>query len=243
MGNFYEDVIKKDARFLSTAAIRDLALLEPATRAAVAAILADSLAAGLPLMVFETYRSQERQSMLFDQGATQLQEVGVHHYGLACDIVKLVKGQPSWDGDFSFLGILGKKHGLVWGGDWGHPERPHSFRDYDHVQRCAVSDQENLFSGDWYPGQDYDPFGPQAGTPAPPGAPPAPTVYRPGMRGEAVFKIQCRLQNLGYLPDGQTDWVYGPKTAAAVAEFQKGQGLNADGIVGPLTLKALEIQI
>jgi len=184
MGNFYEEVIKKDPRFLSTAAIRDVNLLEPVTRAAVAAILADSLAAGLELMVFETYRSQERQSLLYEQGATQLKTVGVHHYGLACDIVKRVQGQPSWDGDFSFLGRLGRKHGLIWGGDWGAPGKPHSFRDTDHVQRCAVSHQGDLFRGGWYPAQNYDPYGGEEAA-----APEAPAVYRLGSKGEAVFKI------------------------------------------------------
>jgi|GEM_PF-983142 hypothetical protein len=239
MGNFYEEVIRKDPRFMATAAIRDVNLLEPVTRAAVAAILADSLAAGLELMVFETYRSQERQSLLFDRGATQLRTVGVHHYGLACDIVKVVKGQSSWDGDFSFLGRLGKKHGLIWGGDWGTPKRSHSFRDYDHVQRCTVADQEGLFSGGWYPAQDYDPYASLFGSPLQ-----AQAVYRLGSKGEAVFKIQCRLKNLGYFPTGRTDWIYGPETAEAVAAFQRGHGgLVVDGECGPATLAALEITL
>ena len=103
MGNFYTDVIMNDARFHSTQAISDIGLLEPATRAAVQAMIADAAAQGISLMVFETYRSQERQQVLFDRGATKLRTVGVHHYGLACDIVKSVNGQPNWDGDFSFL--------------------------------------------------------------------------------------------------------------------------------------------
>ena len=59
------------------------------------------------------------------------------------------------------------------------------------------------------------------------------TVYRltsPRMRGSMVFAIQCRLNHLGYLPKGPFDWVYGPGTAAAVAEFQKAHGaLVVDG--------------
>ncbi len=73
------------------------------------------------------------------------------------------------------------------------------------------------------------------------------TVYRltsPRMRGSMVFAIQCRLNHLGYLPKGPFDWVYGPGTAAAVAEFQKAHGaLVVDGEVGPLTLAALEIKL
>jgi len=158
MGNFYTDVIMNDARFHSTQAISDIGLLEPATRAAVQAMIADAAAQGISLMVFETYRSQERQQVLFDRGASKLRTVGVHHYGLACDIVKSVNGQPNWDGDFSFFAGLAKAHGLIWGGDWGTPNQPHSFRDTDHVQRCSVRDQDGLFAGTWYPDDSYDPF-------------------------------------------------------------------------------------
>jgi hypothetical protein len=158
MDNFYTDIICKDPRFNTTHRVDSLDLLEPITKAAVLAILADAEAAGHNMMVFETYRSQQRQGQLYDQGVTQLQKVGVHHYGLAADIVKVVDGEPSWDGDFSFLGVLAKKNGLIWGGDWGTPDQPHSFRDTCHVQRCAVGDQRALFSGDWYPDQNYNPY-------------------------------------------------------------------------------------
>jgi hypothetical protein len=88
-----------------------------------------------------------------------LQTVGVHHYGLACDIVKDMNGKPSWDGDFSFFGKLAPAHGLVWGGDWGEPAVAHKFRDTDHVQRILVAMQQQLFSGVWYPDDSYNPFG------------------------------------------------------------------------------------
>src|SRR5215831_13454236 len=158
MGNFFTDVIKKDPRFHSTNRISDIALLEPVTRAAVQAVIADAAARGIKLMIFETFRSQERQMTLFEQGATQLRTVGVHNYGLACDLVKDINGEPSWKGDFSFLGVIAPHHRLVWGGDWGRPDLPHSFRDNDHVQRCSVAMQSQLFSGVWYPDADYDPF-------------------------------------------------------------------------------------
>ena len=158
MSNFYTDVISPDPRFHSTQPIADLALLEPVTRSAVQAVIADAAAHGISLMVFETYRSQERQAMLFEQGASQLRTVGVHHYGLACDMVKSIGGTPSWKGDFSFLGDIGKAHGLIWGGDWGTPNLPHSFRDTDHVQRCSIARQAALFRGDWYPDAGYNPF-------------------------------------------------------------------------------------
>lgn len=147
------------SRFRSTDCIRDLALLEPETRAAVEGIITDAKQLGIELIVTETYRSVERQEQLFRQGATKLQAVGVHHYGLAADFAKLVDGTASWSGDWSFLGELAERHELIWGGTWGTPG-PHSFVDSDHVQRCALADQRRLFAGIWYPDGDYDPCAP-----------------------------------------------------------------------------------
>lgn len=156
--SFYSDVIEGDSRFNSSNRIADLNLLEPITRDAVHAILSDAAAMGHQMMIFETYRSQNRQEDLYDQGVTQLYRVGVHHYGLACDIVKVVDGEPSWDGSFGFLRDLAKKHGLISGLDWGRPDIGHSFLDPCHLQRIAVADQKGLFSGLWYPSESYDPY-------------------------------------------------------------------------------------
>jgi hypothetical protein len=156
--SFYTDVIAKDPRFNTVKCINDPNLLEPITRQQVQAIIKDAEQLGFNLMIFETYRSSERQRVLFEQNATKLRKVGVHHYGLACDIVKNVGGEPSWKGDFSFLGHLARHHGLVWGGDWGQPGLRHSFQDDDHVQRCTLGRQPSLFSGAWYPDNKYGPY-------------------------------------------------------------------------------------
>jgi hypothetical protein len=156
--NFYQDVIQRSQSFLSPNRVSDIALLEPATRDAVQAIIADANAHGIKLMIYETYRSQLRQTALFNQGASQLRTVGVHHYGLACDLVKDIAGDPSWKGDFTFLRELARAHALIWGGDWETPNQPHSFRDNDHVQRCSVARQAKLFRGEWYPSADYNPY-------------------------------------------------------------------------------------
>ena len=161
MPNFYDNVISKDPRFASAARISDLDLLEPTTRNAVTQIIADAKANGLELMVFETYRSQARQQDLFTHGATQLKTVGVHHYGLACDLVKNINGDPSWKGDFSLLGHLARQYGLIWGGDWGNPGIAHSFIDEPHVQRCSLARQASLFQRSWYPDATYSPYADQ----------------------------------------------------------------------------------
>lgn len=158
MGNFYSEVISLDARFRSSSLVDDPALLEPVTRQLVQQLLAMAQKIGIALMIYETYRSQQRQQELFNKGATKLRAVGVHHYGLACDIVRSVNGEPSWKGDFSFLGNLAQSCGLIWGGDWGAPQIQHHFVDSVHVQRCTVARQGDLFAGLWYPEETYDPY-------------------------------------------------------------------------------------
>ncbi|MFZ1049470.1 MAG: hypothetical protein WAN41_02170, partial [Candidatus Sulfotelmatobacter sp.] len=96
MGNFYTDVISKDTRFESVSRVSDPSLLEQSTRQLVAGIVSAAGQMGIELMIYETYRSEERQQDLFNHGATKLRTVGVHHYGLACDIVRVVNGEPSW---------------------------------------------------------------------------------------------------------------------------------------------------
>ena len=63
-------------------------------------------------------------------------------------------------------------------------------------------------------------------------------TYRQGATGEQVRVIQTKLKNWGYY-DGAVDGVFGSRTAEAVRYFQRKNGLTADGIVGPATLKAL----
>ncbi len=158
MGNFYTDVIQPDVRFNNTGRVNDVQLLEPVMQSAVAAIIAEAGTLSIALMPYETYRSQARQAILYEQGVSKLEHVGVHHYGLACDLVKVINGEPSWKGDFTFLGHLARTHGLVWGGDWGQPTVRHTFIDAVHVQRITVADQSRLFNGSWYPDDAYDPY-------------------------------------------------------------------------------------
>jgi len=156
MSNFYIDVIQQDPRFNSVDRIADPMLLEPVTRLAVQNIVQAAAGLGLPVMIFETYRSQARQESLFEQGKTQLKTVGVHGYGLAADLVRVVNGQPTWAVDYTFLGPLAREYGMISGVDWGEPGVHHSFIDPDHVQRITVAQQDSLFAGNWYPDDGGD---------------------------------------------------------------------------------------
>lgn len=63
-----------------------------------------------------------------------------------------------------------------------------------------------------------------------------------GSRGDYVYVVQDKLKKWGYY-DGNIDGVYGNETRVAVQEFQRKNGLTADGIVGDETAKALGINI
>ncbi|MGW0705937.1 protein kinase domain-containing protein [Streptomyces sp. NPDC002643] len=65
------------------------------------------------------------------------------------------------------------------------------------------------------------------------------TIKR-GDGGSQVREAQCLLRHLhGITEVGEADGDFGPLTQAAVITFQKRAGLDADGIVGPNTWRAL----
>jgi peptidoglycan hydrolase-like protein with peptidoglycan-binding domain len=64
-------------------------------------------------------------------------------------------------------------------------------------------------------------------------------IIRPDTTGDRVTQLQVALVGLGYdlVPDGR----YGPRTQAAVRDFQSRNSLEVDGISGPRTQAALGI--
>lgn len=147
---WYTDTIQKDLRFNSALACRDTALLFPTFLARVEEALSKLAELGQSFEIVETYRSQERQEELFREGATELRQVGVHHFGLACDCVRLIGGAANWQpGVYVEYGQQMQAAGLVWGGSWA------TLKDLVHVQMISVEDQSKLFSGSWYPDESY----------------------------------------------------------------------------------------
>ena len=61
----------------------------------------------------------------------------------------------------------------------------------------------------------------------------------PGATGSQVKTLQRALAALGFSP-GTPDGDYGPSTQAAVEQFQTSKGLTPDGVVGAVTLAALQ---
>jgi peptidoglycan L-alanyl-D-glutamate endopeptidase CwlK len=102
---------------------RDPTLLHPILRTALAVILPQLEAEGMPFGIFEGFRSPERQAQLYAEGRTQPGKVvtkahpwdSYHQFGLAADIVGRPKSQWSWSVPESWwhrLHELGREHGL-----------------------------------------------------------------------------------------------------------------------------------
>lgn len=102
-------------------------------------VLAACRARGADYYVISGYRSLEEQDLLYAQGRTMAGHVvtharggsSPHNYGLAADLTRDGrldrKGlQPDWDAEsYAILGEEAERVGLVWGGRWVRPDRPH----------------------------------------------------------------------------------------------------------------------
>lgn len=87
---------------------------------------------GLNVLITETYRSQERQNYLYEQGRTRQGQIVTwtkksrHTNRRAWDICKNLKGHEYSDTQFFIkCGNIARELGIVWGGDWSTPDRPH----------------------------------------------------------------------------------------------------------------------
>ena len=60
-----------------------------------------------------------------------------------------------------------------------------------------------------------------------------------GSRGDSGRTLQQQLQRAGFNPGG-VDGSFGARTDQSVRSFQRAKGLEVDGQVGPLTLRALQ---
>lgn len=97
-----------------------------------------------PIFLTEGFRTAERQRELYSIGRIKgiivkpWQVVtrakpgqSYHNYGLAADIAFSSKEPYSEEHPWKLLGQIAPKHGLEWGGNWKHPDRPHLQQSYD----------------------------------------------------------------------------------------------------------------
>lgn len=62
---------------------------------------------------FETFRSESRQHYLFGNNVTRINSLGMHHFGLACDFVKVLNNNFYWLLDYDALRKAGNEIGLT----------------------------------------------------------------------------------------------------------------------------------
>jgi hypothetical protein len=68
---------------------------------------------------------------------------------------------------------------------------------------------------------------------------PGPPLMRLGARGDEVRVVEARLAALGYWP-GAVDGVFDDDMLHATVALQKTAGIEADGVVGPITQRVLD---
>ena len=115
-----------------TKTCRDLKELTPNAKIACEMFLEECKKQGLKVLITETYRSQERQNYLYEQGRTRAGKVVTwtkssrHTSRRAWDVCKNIKGQEYSDSNFfKKCGAIAKKLGITWGGTWNTPDTPH----------------------------------------------------------------------------------------------------------------------
>ena len=117
-----------------TKMVRDISALSPEAQKACNLFMAECKKRGLNVLITETYRSQERQNYLYQQGRTRPGKVVTwtkksrHTSRRAWDICKNKKGEEYSDESFfKACGEVAKKYGITWGGTWKTPntDTPH----------------------------------------------------------------------------------------------------------------------
>ena len=94
---------------------------------------------GIDLLITSTYRDNESQQALYEQGRTTAGKVVTnakagdswHNWRCAVDVVPMVNGKPDWDCShpvWAIVGELGKQAGLEWAGEW------RTFKELAHFQ-------------------------------------------------------------------------------------------------------------
>ena len=135
--------------------------LHPSIRDKVKNMILEAEKDGIHLRVYEALRSFERQLLLYNQPFDKKDNDGdklidepdekvtnakpgdtYHNYALAADLVEIKDGKALWlNPNWGYIGLLGEKHGLEWGGRW-------DFKDYPHfqVKGIAINHLKNLYA-------------------------------------------------------------------------------------------------
>ena len=134
---------------------RSLDELNPIVKSKVQTFIVMCDMENIDLLVTSTYRDNESQTALYNQGRTTPGNIvtnakageSYHNYRCAVDIVPLRNGKPVWNTNGSDwelwkrIGELGKEAGLEWAGDWV------SFKEFAHFQYTGGLSLKDLQNG------------------------------------------------------------------------------------------------
>lgn len=130
---------------------RDIADLLPIVAAKASAFISACKALGIDVIITSTYRDNESQAALYNQGRTSLgakvtnAQAGqsFHNYRCAFDFAPIVNGKINWNDADTFIkcGVIAESVGLVWAGRWK------SFKELAHVQYTGGLTIEDLKNG------------------------------------------------------------------------------------------------
>lgn len=95
--------------------------------------IAEANKAGIPVALFESFRSPARQEQIYAQGRSSPGKIvsnakayqSWHQYGIAADIALFDDGRWSWNFDPKKISQFFDLDKLIWGGTFKSPDGPH----------------------------------------------------------------------------------------------------------------------
>ena len=214
---------------------RDLSLLHPDLQKKFAELKTLCENNGLKIQNTSTLRNAAEQADCVKRGTSSVSYPNsMHNWGVAVDFCR-ADGKGAYndaDGFFSKVGRLAESIGLIWGGSWNKPDKPHL-----QLAMWGVKPSEQLISKYGTPDRFKQSWGSSSSA-----SPVKEKSYlEKGDRGEKVKELQKNLNAFGYNLD--VDGIYGEKTEAAVKSYQRGHGLVIDGVAGTKTFASLKSEI
>lgn len=130
---------------------RNLDDLLPVVKLKAEAFVAACLLEGIDIIITSTYRDNESQTALYNQGRTTKGAIvtnakagqSYHNFRCALDFAPIVNGKVDWNDTKTFTkcGLLAETCGLEWAGNWK------SFKELAHVQYTGGLSLADLRAG------------------------------------------------------------------------------------------------
>jgi len=143
IAKFFAEVIYDSPKYNTPNSCNDTDLLYPPFYEKIKKLETDYLEVHeTPFYILETYRSNTLQQIYFNRGASQIRSNGMHHYGIAVDLVAKINGKVRYDVlDYAWIRDYVSKDDNLWlkEGDMTML----NFEDA-HIQYIRVSQQNEL---------------------------------------------------------------------------------------------------